>query len=130
MKNGNEGVLRSFHLKITKGSDAKSLESFQRNTIFSGMSPGQTIVGMIKSFNRFSPKIKLATESEMVEALHKANLTSGTRQVLKTLRDSGMLNGPDGRRLWGTDGNSIIYDRDGVIKYFRQRRKGEAAAAV
>lgn len=121
--NGDNGeVLRSFHLKIRNKRDAVKLDRFQQLAIFEGEAPAATLMSMIDSFNKFGAQRVLASEAQMVDALHKAKLSTGTRQVLKTLRDSGQLVGPEGEKLWGTDGNSIVYDLRGVIGFFRRRR--------
>lgn len=113
--------LRFFQLKLRDKDSKQLFDQFQKAVIFDGQSVTDVIMRLIKGtvFTDLS-RGKLMFETDMLELMKKKGV-SRTRQMLKRMRDDGRLVDPEtGERLWGTDGNSIIYNADPVIALLKK----------
>lgn len=113
--------LRFFQLKLRDKESKKIFDQFQKIVIFDGKSVTDVIMALIKGSTIVLPGMgPLMFESEMLEEMKRKGV-SRTRQMLKRMRDDGRLVDEEtGDRLWGTDGNSIVYNSPGVIKLLKK----------
>lgn len=127
-KKKQKPVFRHFQLKLRTKDQASTFDRFQKKVIIAGLNVTDLVMELIKSedANRninFTP----LSEPDMLRLMIK-NDVSRTRQSLKHMRDRGELVDPDtGQQLWGTDGATIIYNSEAVVKLLKKKsRSGRA----
>lgn len=117
-----EKVLRVFNWRMTEKSDVKAFEEFQKKAVFMGIPPGDALRSLVERFSLENPtEVDLLSEKEMLTSLAKSRL-GVTRQTLKSIRDKRIPNGIglDGVRLWASDGATIVYNKQGMLKFMRK----------
>lgn len=117
-------VLRHFQLKLRNKDQKQTFDRYQKKTIMSNKDVTDEIMslvaeGELKLQLNFTPLY----EAEMLKLMIKQGV-SRTRQSLKHMRDRGELVDPvTGDQLWGTDGSTIVYNSEGVIKLLKKKQK-------
>jgi len=127
IKKNKKKVLRHFQLKIRNKEHAATFDSFQRKMIFLGLNVTDVVMDDINGRDvRTIFDFTLLTEPEMLALMVKKGV-SRTRQSLKRMRDRGELIDPITKeKLWGTDGATIIYNSEAVIKLLSNKgQKGK-----
>lgn len=114
-------VHRVFIWRFTDAKDAKAFEEFQLKAIIEGDGVSDALLMFIKIYNE-DRKLKFTpvTETEMVSILRKKKFKT-VRHWLKDLRDTGQLVDGDGFDLWYTDGRNIVYNKEGVLEFVKNR---------
>lgn len=113
--------LKTFSLKVFEEQDLKELEDFQKICIFEGTTPTDQLFKQIRNFNQKNfPNKDLVTESELFEEIEKEGLATNKPLLLK-YRKNGHLEDKDDFWWWTNKNGHIVYDREKVIAFLKER---------
>lgn len=116
-------VVRVYNWKMTDQEVADAFARFQKIAAYRGNRPDHELSNLIEKFNNeAAPSFTLVSEAELVRQLNFRKLGL-SRQQLKYLRDHHQLKDSEGKRIWYTDGYSIVYNLEAVIEYEHARRQ-------
>lgn len=119
-------VRRLFVLRLTNKADTNELQEFQMKSTFLGIPPQESLLVAVKRFNLENQVgCTLVSEADMLSALSKAKMRM-TRQTLFRLKKSHCPTGWgfDGTvKLWASDGNGVVYNKEGMLAFVKEARK-------
>lgn len=115
-----EKAKRNFIWKMYDEEFVKVWDRFKKLSVFQGVKPSEALESLVElTVSETALEIDLIFEPEMLEVLSSEGLASN-RQRLSKLRRLNQLNDDNGAPIWYTDGDTICYDKNAVIKFFKR----------
>jgi hypothetical protein len=111
-----------FNWKLETRDAIEALEEFQLLVLTEGKTDDHVFLELVKSYNKKNKKrFTILSEPDLLLRLEREGY-SVTRQTLKKYRDQGLLVNSANQKLWFTDGISIAYNFEAVLKFIKARR--------